>query len=210
MNGDRLPTLSARPRSLAIAGMGLLACVLIILPLAALQAQPLALERYNSSARAPEFIAATLTSPLNDAVLDSAPGLLSLQFPQRVRLVKLTLRNNRRDWVDINFRYSPQLQERFELALPSLVAASYYTAEWAILDQRDQLVRGSFSFAFGESASRPSQLKAAEARLLQQRYGDPEIRYVQPPRTRIILDQDEPRVDPPFTITLPAKPPAPQ
>jgi hypothetical protein len=64
------------------------------------------------------------------------------------------------------------------------------------------LIRGSFSFSFGSGAQRPSVVKAAEAELLLQRYGDPTIRYVPPPRTQIIINQDPPRFDPPFTIEL--------
>ena len=63
-------------------------------------------------------------------------------------------------------------------------------------------MRGSFSFSFGPNAQPPSVARAAEAALLQQRYGDPSIRYVAPPRTQIIINQDPPSYDPPFTIKL--------
>ena len=78
----------------------------------------------------------------------------------------------------------------------------YYTADWAILAENDRLVRGSFSFSFGPDAQRPSIIKAEEEAFLQQRYGDPTIRYVAPPRTDIIINQDPPQYDPPFTIDL--------
>jgi hypothetical protein len=83
-----------------------------------------------------------------------------------------------------------------------LQQASYYTADWAILGNNDQLIRGSFSFAFGPDAEAPSAIRRAQELLLEQRYGDPSIRYVAPPPTQIILDQDPPRFDPPFTIQL--------
>ncbi len=44
--------------------------------------------------------------------------------------------------------------------------------------------------------------RQARELLLQQRYGDPDIRYVAPPPTQIILDRDQPNYDPPFTIRL--------
>ena len=54
----------------------------------------------------------------------------------------------------------------------------------------------------GHEALPPSVVKAAEEELLLQRYGDPTIRYVPPPRTQIIINQDPPEFDPPFTIEL--------
>ena len=80
--------------------------------------------------------------------------------------------------------------------------AIYYTADWAILVANDRLVRGNFSFSFGQDAQRPSVIKAEEEALLLQRYGDPTIQYVPPPRTDIIINQDPPQYDPPFTIDL--------
>ena len=148
------------------------------------------------------IVAKTKTNPLNDAVLTDAPASLNLEFPQRVRLVKLVLRNSNRDWIDIDFRYVPRVQESFTWQLPALADASYYTAEWAILAANDQLVRGTFSFSFGPNAKPPSIEREADEILLQLRYGDPNVRSVPPPPTQIIINQDPPRYDPPFTINL--------
>ena len=104
-----------------------------------------------------------------------------------------TLHNEQRDWVDISFRYSPRPQDDYEWELPQLDPAIYYTADWAILVANDRLVRGSFSFSFGQDAQRPSVIKAEEEALLLQRYGDPTIQYVPPPRTDIIINQDPPQ-----------------
>lgn len=144
----------------------------------------------------------TETTPPNDSVLIEAPDHLALIFPHGVRLVKLTLRNELRDWVDISFRYDPKIQENFAWEIPELTAATYYTADWAILAENDRLVRGSFSFSFGPEAEAPSVTKAAEELLLESRNGGPNLRYVTPPRTKIILNQDPRRYDPPFTIKL--------
>lgn len=147
--------------------------------------------------------AETETSPADDSVLSEAPDQLRLEFPYSVRLVKLTLRNELRDWVDISFRYDPKLQEIFLWDIPELGAATYYTADWAILAENDRLVRGTFSFSFGPDAEAPSVTKAAEQLLLDTRIGNtPDTRYVTPPRTNIIINQDQPRYDPPFTIKL--------
>ncbi len=148
------------------------------------------------------IMAKTETAPLDDAVLDTAPSQLSLAFPQPVRLVKLTLRNEQRDWVDISFRYNPLANANFVWELPNLQTAAYYTADWAILAANERLVRGSFSFSFGPGAEPPSVAKEAEALLMEMRHGDPNTRYVMPPRTQIIIDRDPPRYDPPFTIEL--------
>lgn len=147
--------------------------------------------------------AETETLPIDDSVLSEAPEQIRLDFPYGVRLVKLTLRNELRDWVDISFRYDPQMQETFLWDIPELGAATYYTADWAILAENDRLVRGSFSFSFGPDAEAPSVTKAAEQLLLDTRIGNTsDTRYVTPPRTNIIINQDQPRYDPPFTIKL--------
>lgn len=144
----------------------------------------------------------TETAPADDSVLIAAPDELELAFPYDVRLVKLTLRNELRDWVDIDFRYDPTPREKFQWSIPELSAATYYTADWAILATNDRLIRGSFSFSFGPDAEAPSVTKAAAALLLDSINGGPNTRYVRPPRTNIILNQDQPRYDPPFTIKL--------
>ena len=144
----------------------------------------------------------TETAPADDSVLLEAPDQLQLEFPYDVRLVKLTLRNELRDWVDIDFRYDPTIQEKFQWNIPELTPAIYYTADWAILATNDRLVRGSFSFSFGPEAQAPSVIKAAEALILDSISAGPNTRFVRPPRTNIILNQDEPSYDPPFTIKL--------
>ncbi|HBW83515.1 MAG TPA: hypothetical protein DEF79_05685 [Gammaproteobacteria bacterium] len=158
----------------------------------------------QSSHYAPEhrLAAEASTIPFNDEVLEVAPEALSIEFPVAVRLVKFTLRKDNREWVDINFRYMPAAEVRYSLPIPDLSNAKYYIAEWAVLGNDDQLIRGSFSFAFGPEAQAPSYHRAAEELILRQRYGDPTIRYVAPPRTQIIIDQEPRRFDPPFTINL--------
>ena len=144
----------------------------------------------------------TETAPADDSVLLEAPDQLQLEFAYDVRLVKLTLRNGLRDWVDIDFRYDPTIQEKFQWDIPELTQATYYTADWAILAMNDRLIRGSFSFSFGPEAQAPSVIKAAEALVLDSISAGPNTRFVRPPRTNIILNQDQPSYDPPFTIKL--------
>lgn len=172
----------------------------------AVLAQPPVLSAYQVSPDSTGFVEKTETLPKDDEVLPMAPKEISLDFPRLSRLVKFTLRNETRDWVDIQFRYDPVLDTHYMLELPTLSDASYYTADWAVLSTNDRLVKGSFSFSFGEDAQRPSLTKAEDELLLQQRYGDPTIRYVRPPATEIIIGTDPPRFDPPFTIELNADP----
>lgn len=172
------------------------------MPVVQSQAQPLTSPMYRAGTGSNIIVQQTQTLPADDAVLSDAPEQINLQFPVPVRLVKLTLRNQQRDWVDIEFRYNPRPAANYTWLLPQLAVADYYIADWAILGDNDQLIRGSFSFAFGPDAKSPSIYRAAEEALLQQRYGDPEIRYVPPPPTTIIIDRDPPRYDPPFTIKL--------
>jgi len=176
--------------------------LLILLAGGSASAQPLNPSMYQQAANSSGIVLKTKTAPHDDAVLEEAPSEISLEFPQRVRLVKLTLRNANHDWIDIDFRYSPRGGEIFNWKLPELAKASYYTADWAILAANEQLVRGTFSFSFGPDAKPPSIEKEADELLLQLRYGDPTVRSVRPPATQIILKQEPPRYDPPFTINL--------
>ena len=188
---------------------GLILVLAISAPLQFARAQPMAAPEFSHNQASEELLSQMLTAPGNDEVLSTAPAELNIQFPRAVRLVKLTLRNETRDWVDIEFRYDPRPGQRYSLPLPQLGSAEYYTEDWAILGVNDQLIRGSFSFAFGPDARAPSFHKAAEELLMQKRYGDPSIQYVAPPRTQIIIDQEPRRFDPPFTIDLnPQDPPA--
>lgn len=184
------------PRSLLLLG-----CLLTASPVLVL-AQATSPAIYALSGDSAAFAQKTQTQPLDDAVLPVAPAVISLRFPQRVRLVKLTLRNEKRDWVDIDFRYNPRLGDSFALNLPTLEVADYYTADWAVLGTNDQLLRGSFSFSFGVDAKPPSILREVDELLLQLRHGDPAVRTVMPPRTEIIINRDPPQYDPPFTIKL--------
>lgn len=161
----------------------------------------MSLEHYQSSVDITGIREKTETSPSDDAVLVAAPGEIGLKFPERVRLVKLTLRNKQRDWVDIRFRYDPLPGTNFHWQLPSLSDAEYYIAEWAILASNDFLIRGSFSFSFGPDAIRPSVTLAEEQLAEDIRLGklipqEPEFPL------EIILDEKEERYDPPFTIQL--------
>lgn len=166
------------------------------------QAQPLNPSLYQQAANVNGILSKTKTDPADDAVLKEAPVEIGFEFPERVRLVKLTLRNAERDWIDIDFRYRPVLETSFIWPLPTLGMATFYTADWAILAANDQLVRGSFSFSFGPDAKPPSIEREANEILMQLRYGDPTVRTVPPPPTQIIINQNPPNYDPPFTINL--------
>ncbi len=190
--------LPIRQSPVLTAGIALLLCLVA----SQAWAQPASHHEPRLTAHGTEILSKTETSPLDDAVLASAPEQLRFNFPMRVRLVKLVLRNQARDWVDINFRYNPRADEQFDLQLPTLPEADYYTADWAILGAADELIRGSFSFTFGTDKEPPSIQMEAERILLELRYGDPDIQYVPPPRTTIILPQEERNFDPPFTIRL--------
>ena len=168
---------------------------------------PPAVATYPELPAAVELVSQTQTSPPDDTVSESAPASLALQFPHKVHLVKLILRNQSHDWVDISFRYTPRLDSAFEWALPALADADYYTAEWAILDDQDRLIRGNFSFSFGSQARMPSVIRAEEELALRLRNGEDEVtRFVTPPRTEIILDQEPRAFDPPFTLRLEDRP----
>lgn len=96
------------------------------------------------------------TVPVENAVLPAAPDHLILRFNSAVRLVKLTLYDAERNFININFRYDTRSDRVFIHPLPELSASDYYRAEWAVLDTDEQLVQGRFHFAFGSDARPPS------------------------------------------------------
>lgn len=98
------------------------------------------------------------TMPADDAVLATAPERIMLRFDDDVRLVKLTLRNPQRDMIDIGFRYDPRPDQQFMHPLPSLDSADYYIADWAVINDQERVVHGTFHFAFGPDAQPPSSI----------------------------------------------------
>ncbi|MFM1895966.1 MAG: hypothetical protein RLZZ385_1040 [Pseudomonadota bacterium] len=149
--------------------------------------------------------------PRDDEVLVQAPEQIDLLFPQRVRLVKLALYNEKRDWVDIGFRYDPKGGTRFVWPVPSLTPAEYYTADWAILGDDQLLQRGSFSFSFGPGAEKPSEIRQRNALLLELQNLPNQLQLEQMEQleqlgldpAEIIINNQSPRVfEPPFAPVL--------
>ncbi|MEX1197556.1 MAG: copper resistance protein CopC [Pseudohongiellaceae bacterium] len=99
------------------------------------------------------------TMPHDDAVLSGPPGEIMLDFDEEVRLVKLTLRTpESRDLLDIGFRYDPAAGMMFTHRLPTLHEAPYYIADWAVVNEEERVIRGTFHFAFGPEARPPSEV----------------------------------------------------
>ena len=105
------------------------------------------------------------SSPVDDEVLESSPNELMLRFSTYVKLVKLTMTSPEEKFVNIGFRYDPDLSRVFFLDLPELKAAAYYTVEWTAIDPSNLVARGSFSFSFGPDAAPPSTLIPVEEEL---------------------------------------------
>jgi len=143
------------------------------------------------------------TRPLDDAVLMTAPGQVALTFPQAVNLVKLVVYTDSREWVDIDFRYNPATATGFTWPIPELAEASYYSVNWAILDQQERLVKGSFHFSFGPGAEPPSVVMAREMMELNQQSmpGIEQMRPVEPGGIRFNNDP-APAFEPPFAPIL--------
>ena len=105
------------------------------------------------------------STPVDDSVLADAPSEFGLAFEQPVRLVKWVLYDETREWVDINFRSKPRVNAQFSLPLPSLQQTAYYSAEWAILDDAERLIKGTYSFSFGTDAEAPSVVRARDVQM---------------------------------------------
>ncbi len=145
--------------------------------------------------------------PRNDAVLAAAPTQLDLAFSTRVRLVKMVLYTQNQQWIDVNFRYDPRPGFNYSVDLPPLQDAAYYIVHWALLNSRDELIRGDFSFSFGGGAEPPSVVMAREQILLdRQRDNYLDIleldRLGIDPAEIIINNQPRRQFEPPFAPVL--------
>ncbi len=96
------------------------------------------------------------TVPQHDEVLPDAPDNLILRFGEYVRLVKLTLKAEDKDTIDVGFSYNPDVNRVFIQNIPDLPPATYYTAEWAAVNQDNIMVFGFFCFSFGPDAVVPT------------------------------------------------------
>lgn len=105
------------------------------------------------------------SSPVDDEVFESAPKELMLRFSTYVKLVKLTMKNPEEKFVNIGFRYNPDVSRVFFLDLPEIPPAPYYTIEWTAIDPSNLVARGSFNFSFGPDAVPPSTLIPEEEEL---------------------------------------------
>ena len=180
-----------------------LACVAVLrLAGSASLAQPGVVQQVDNDVAA--IIAES--DPRDDQVLPVAPKQIDLQFPRQVRLVKLALYNEMRDWVDIGFRYNPRPESHFVWPVPLLEPAAYYTAHWAILGDNQMLQRGTFSFSFGPGAERPSDIRERDATLIEIRNNLPLLQELErlglDPAEIIINNQNQPVFEPPFAPIL--------
>lgn len=98
------------------------------------------------------------TVPQHDEVLPEAPDDLLLRFNDYVRLIKLTLKKNDMEPLDIGFQFDPIGNRVFIQELPPLEEADYYTAEWAVLNAENIMVYGFFCFSFGPNAEIPTTI----------------------------------------------------
>jgi methionine-rich copper-binding protein CopC len=178
----------------------LLACLSLGMTTADAQHQGHDGPQFGVSATIAGIVAETV--PLNDAVLVNSPTAVQLQFDQPVELVKLVIYDNQRDWVDIGFRYRPGPGTQYAWPVPALQQADYYSVSWAILDARDRLVKGSFSFAFGPGAETPSLVMAREM-MHAEHQGMPDLNGLQPEPGGIrFSDAPDPNFEPPFAPVL--------
>lgn len=98
------------------------------------------------------------SSPANDEILPQSPQDFMLRFSTYVRLVKLSVKGPDGKFVNVNFRYRTDASRVFFWDIPTLPDADYYTVEWAAIDPRNLIARGTFSFSFGPNAQLASEL----------------------------------------------------
>ncbi|UJF20877.1 copper resistance CopC family protein [Shewanella sp. OMA3-2] len=88
--------------------------------------------------------------PANGAMLSQAPTTLELTFTAPVRLVKLTMQDDKQQSVPLTLPASTSSQAAFSFALPSLSAANY-TVNWMIMGDDGHKMKGNFSFMLHDS-----------------------------------------------------------
>jgi methionine-rich copper-binding protein CopC len=98
------------------------------------------------------------TVPEHDQVLEHAPEYLILRFSEYMRLVKLTVKVEDMEMIDIGFQFTPISNRVFTQMIPDLEGADYYTAEWAALNSENVMVYGYFCFSFGPDAKIPTSV----------------------------------------------------
>lgn len=98
------------------------------------------------------------TVPAHDQVLEVAPDYLIIRFNEYLRLIKLTLKAEDRQMIDVGFQFTNSASRVFIQDIPELAKADYYTAEWAALNNKNVMVYGFFCFSFGPDAKVPTTI----------------------------------------------------
>ncbi|GAB5500679.1 MAG: hypothetical protein PsegKO_29900 [Pseudohongiellaceae bacterium] len=113
---------------------GLIATVLILLPLLALAHTGL-----KSS------------SPADGAMLNAAPASVDLQFNAAVRLIRIEITSNGKT-VDTGFKPASEAMASYSIATPGLMDGNY-TVDWAAISADGHTVTNSFSFTVDSSVA---------------------------------------------------------
>lgn len=98
------------------------------------------------------------TIPIHDQVLEKAPNDVIIRFNEYLRLIKITLKAEDREMIDIGFQFSTATSRVFIQSVPELAEAAYYTVEWAALNSNNVMVSGFFCFSFGPNAQVPTTI----------------------------------------------------
>lgn len=88
--------------------------------------------------------------PANGAMLSQAPTTLEMTFTAPVRLVKLTMQDEKQQSVPLTLPSSATSQAAFSFALPALNAANY-TVNWMIMGDDGHKMKGNMSFMLHDS-----------------------------------------------------------
>ncbi|AZG36289.1 copper resistance CopC family protein [Shewanella psychromarinicola] len=83
--------------------------------------------------------------PANGSMVSQAPTTLQLTFTAPVRLVKLTMQDEKQQSIPLTLPSSATSQEAFSFSLPALNAANY-TVNWMIMSDDGHKMKGNMSF----------------------------------------------------------------
>jgi copper resistance protein C len=98
-----------------------------------------------SSTMASAHVGLSTSVPMNGAMLEQPPEVLELKFSAPVRLVRLTMKDERNQAVALSMPEGKESQSQFSLVLPELAPAAY-TVGWVVLGNDGHKMQGQFNF----------------------------------------------------------------
>lgn len=96
------------------------------------------------------------TLPADDAVLETMPESLKLNFKGKVRLIKVDIKDETGEALDIGFKPVTDPGKSFSVELPEL-APGAYTVSWSSMGRDSHKIKGDFNFSVAEKKAKKAE-----------------------------------------------------